>query len=142
MLLKQYNFKNSTHILNSNSWIRLQVIARTFFLSLLDLSKRALRSSSHIITAHLELASQITKMYFIRDLQKSGGVVLVYVMSLSIYLKHIGVVEKGFEGCGEGKATRSRYEQVSIIKIFDEFIKGLEGYSHVIVLPTQLLMLS
>jgi hypothetical protein len=54
--LKQYNFKNSTHILNSNSWIRLQVIARTFFLSLLDLSKRALRSSSHIITAHLEKA--------------------------------------------------------------------------------------
>jgi hypothetical protein len=26
-----------------------------------------------------------------------------FVMSLSIYLKPIGVVEKGFEGCGEGK---------------------------------------
>jgi hypothetical protein len=87
--LKQYNFKNSTHTLNSNSWTRLQVIARTFFLSLLDLSKRALRSSSHIITAHLELASQIT-------LQKVG---------LSTYLKPIGVVEKGLECCGEGKAS-------------------------------------
>jgi tRNA-Thr(GGU) m(6)t(6)A37 methyltransferase TsaA len=57
-------------------------------------------------------------------------------MSLSIYLKPIGVVEKGLECCGEGKAARSRYEQVSIIKIFDEFVDGLEGleeYSHVIV---------
>jgi hypothetical protein len=26
-------------------------------------------------------------------------------MSLSIYLKPIGVVEKGLEGCGEGKAS-------------------------------------
>ena len=57
-------------------------------------------------------------------------------MGLSIYLKPIGVVEEGLEGCGEGKAARSRYEQVSIIRIFDEFVDGLEGleeYSHVIV---------
>jgi tRNA (Thr-GGU) A37 N-methylase len=57
-------------------------------------------------------------------------------VGLSTYLKPIGVVEKGLECCGEGKAARSRYEQVSIVKIFDEFANGLEGleeYSYVIV---------
>jgi tRNA-Thr(GGU) m(6)t(6)A37 methyltransferase TsaA len=57
-------------------------------------------------------------------------------VGLDIYLKPIGVVVKGLEDSGEGKVTRSRYEQISVIKIFDEFVEGLEGleeYSHVIV---------
>jgi hypothetical protein len=34
-------------------------------------------------------------------------------------LRPIGVVEKGLE---EGKASRSRYEQISVIRVFDDFV--------------------
>jgi tRNA-Thr(GGU) m(6)t(6)A37 methyltransferase TsaA len=52
-----------------------------------------------------------------------------------ICLKPIGVVEEGVSRPGEG-SPRSKYEVVSIIRIFDEYVEGLDGvdeYSHLII---------
>jgi tRNA-Thr(GGU) m(6)t(6)A37 methyltransferase TsaA len=50
--------------------------------------------------------------------------------------KPIGVVEEGLYRPGERGAAKSRYEIVSVIRVFDEFVEGLDGldeYSHIIV---------
>jgi tRNA-Thr(GGU) m(6)t(6)A37 methyltransferase TsaA len=50
--------------------------------------------------------------------------------------KPIGVVVEGLERFGERGAVRSRFEIISVIRIFDEFAAGLEGldeYSHLII---------
>lgn len=56
--------------------------------------------------------------------------------SVNICFKPVGVVEEGLERPGGYRASKSRYEVISTIRVFDEFVEGLEGldeYSHIIV---------
>lgn len=62
---------------------------------------------------------------------------MVVLLLEPICFKPIGVVEDGIPRPGEPQRPRSRYEKISIIRIFDEYVealKGLEDYSHIIVL--------
>ena len=54
----------------------------------------------------------------------------------TICLKPIGVVEEGIPRPWERCEVKSRYEIISTIRVYDEYVeglKGLEDYSHVIV---------
>ncbi|MCE4599896.1 MAG: tRNA (N6-threonylcarbamoyladenosine(37)-N6)-methyltransferase TrmO [Desulfurococcales archaeon] len=58
-------------------------------------------------------------------------------MSGEICFKPIGVVEKGLPRLSARREHRSRYEIESIIRIYEEYVEGLEGieeYSHIIVI--------
>jgi len=57
-------------------------------------------------------------------------------LSLIACFKSIGVVEEGLDRLGEQGAKKSRFEVVSVIRVFEEFVEGLDGleeYSHIIV---------
>ena len=56
--------------------------------------------------------------------------------NIRVCFKPIGVVEEGLEKPEERRVVKSRFEVVSVIRVFDEFINGLDGleeYSHIIV---------
>jgi tRNA-Thr(GGU) m(6)t(6)A37 methyltransferase TsaA len=56
---------------------------------------------------------------------------------LSICFKPIGVVESGIKPKNLDKSGKSKYEIISIIRVFDEYIDGLhrlDEYSHIFIL--------
>ena len=58
-------------------------------------------------------------------------------MNPIICLKPIGVVVEGLNKPIDSGATKSRFELISTIKVFDEYTEGLEGleeYSHIIII--------
>lgn len=57
-------------------------------------------------------------------------------MSLIACFKSIGIVEDGLDRLGEQGAKKSRFEVVSVIRVFEESVEGLNGleeYSHIII---------
>ncbi len=58
-------------------------------------------------------------------------------MNSTMCLKPIGVVVEGLNKPIDSSVTKSRFELISTIKVFEEYtegLKGLEEYSHIIII--------
>jgi len=54
----------------------------------------------------------------------------------TICFKSIGIVEKGIPKPSEAQKIESRYDFISVMRVFDEYVEGLSGlmdYSHIVV---------
>jgi len=94
------------------------------------------------IFTYYSIFALLLRINYLPLIDKKPGLILdsallrCCTLSLTACFKSIGIVEDGLDRLGEQGAKKSRFEVVSVIRVFEESVEGLNGleeYSHIII---------